>query len=869
MGRLYSTTTSSSRGGRLYGTSKWSYQTGAEEQEELIRQYQDLARARGVTLPSPKPEPSLLEKFLGFVSAGETAPAAMKYLETGDIGEATKKYGQTASSRLTGKGYGEEATYADVLKKLGMREEKIVGPVTTTGAAGLALDILLDPMTYLGGKVLKAGGKLVGKPVAKTATKIPGVKKVASTLEEMFVPYAKIKKLPGEIGEEYVEKTFKPFAKGLRYEQREAIEKLAKTSLAAQKELGPDIGYKISQAIETGTKVPGAEKYQDDIAKLLEKILTEEKGRGLISSEIPDYVRHFLTPEAREYVTSGGKISAEYFKPLQVRKAGAAKQRKLIGTIDELNKAFSEKHGFNLFEPDIYKSTAGRTVESLRATRTYDFLKDVERKFGIEAPEGTKRLIKDGIEYTEFYPKGKVGLYPLEEGGVGLTRKVPKFLLPKPITEHLEETAKILTNDEATNEFLKFYDKALGLWKGSVTGYFPAFHGRNFLGGVFNNYIAGVKNPLRYHQASKLAGKSDEVIKLAGKNYSYRELYETLAKSGAIGEQGWLDVMGTIDNVSEKAFAGSTKKALLTLQDLPRTAMDFVENRLRGALFIDEMAKGKNVDEAIKKVFKYHFDYAPEGLTTFERGVMRRLVPFYTFARNNTPLQIEQMLKQPGKYAGIGKTLRTLSGETTGEEGVSQLPEYMRRSFPIRLSSDAQQVNYLYGLGLPIEDLSNMTVSGMLAKLSPILKVPLELAVDKNFYFDKPISDFDSAPQAVQKYAPKPIKDLLDYSEEKIGGHTYATINPIKWHILSSLFGRTFYTMDKLTNKDVSMAIKFLYTVLGLKGKAVDIEKQRYYSSKEAAEKLGEFLVGKGEAREFNRIYIPKEESRGGRLYGR
>ncbi|HUV71651.1 MAG TPA: hypothetical protein VMW25_01445 [Clostridia bacterium] len=848
---------------RTAGRQAWSYSTGAEEQKELISQYQKVAEKQKLKLPPVGKTPSLLEKLLGFVSAGETAPAVSEYLKTGSTGGALKKYGQTAAQRLGGAGYGEEPTYSDVLKQLGMKEEKIAGPITTTAIAGLALDILLDPTTYIGGALVKGGGKLIGKPIAKAATKAPVIGKpisaAAKTLEELFVPFAKIKRLPGEVGEKYAEQTFKPFAKGLRYEQKQAVEEIAKLSLKARKKYGEEIGQKLASAIESGKTVKGAEKIQAKITRLFGQIAGEESQRGLLKSELPDYVRHLLTPEAKEFVTGGGKISANYFKPLQIRKAGAAKQRKLLGSIEELNKAFKTEHGFDLFEKDVFKALAGRKVESLKAIRTYDFLKTVEEKFGIKATSGERRIIQDGIEYTEFYPKGKLGFYPLEKGGVGVTKKVSKYLLPKPITEHLEETTKVLLNDEATQEFLKFYDKALGFWKGSVTGWFPAFHGRNFLGGVFNNYIAGVKNPARYWQASKLSGASDEVIELAGKKYTYKELKDIMSKRGAIGEQGWLDVMGTVEGLTEKEFTSSFNKARITLQDYPKEAMNFVENRLRGSLFIDELAKGKSVDDAVKKVFQYHFDYAPEGLTSFERNVMRRLVPFYTWTRNNVPLQLGQMGKQPGKYAGVGKALRTLSGGAeTGKEEKGVLPEYMQRSFPIRMGSNAGQVNYVYGLGLPIEDFSNMTVSGVLAKLSPILKVPLELATDKNFYFNVPISDFDSAPQLLQK-APKIIKTLAGYSEVKSGKKTYTTVDPIKWHILSSAFGRYFYTSDKLTDKDVSAAIKFLYATLGLKGKAIDIEKQRYYKSKETSEKLGKFLYGKGAVGHFESYYVPKE----------
>ena len=839
--------------GKIYGSrfkkkeTPWTYSAGVKEKEDKLREYSDIARRKDIELPSVKQKPSILDRFLGFVSAAETAPAAYEYLKTKDTEKALKKYLETAKKRATFEGLGENISYSDVLKELGMKEDKIVGPVSARGLTGLALDIGLDPMTYLGGFLAK-GAKKVIKPLTKGVTKLPvvgkKVKAVKETAEELFKPFAKIKRLPKGAGEEYAEKTFKPFVKGLRYEQREAIESIAGLSGKAKKKYGKDIGEKLTEAIEKGELVGKAGDAQGFIEEMFRGVATSEKARGLLKEELPQYVRHLITPEARKYLDAGGAISSSYYKPLRVS-LKSAKHRGLTGTISELNKGFAEKHGFNLFEPDVFKALAGRKIESLRAIRTYDFLKEVEEKFGTQAPKNVDKLMKDGVEYTAFYPKG----------GIGVTGE--KVLLPKPITEHLNETIKTLTNDEATNKFLKTYDKVLQTWKGSVTGRFPAFHGRNALGGVFNNYIAGVKNPARYLQADKLARQTDEVITLAGKKYSYKELGEILAKRGATGGQGWLDIMGSIDKEAKKALAKPVKGYLQKVTDaLPGESwMNFVETRLRGSLFIDQLAKGKNIDDAVNSIFKYHFDYSPEGLTYFEKTFMRRIIPFYRFMRGNIPLQFEQMIKQPAKYAGISKTLRSVQKGTETERGEAEmLPEYMRKSFPIRLGGNAKEVNYLYGLGLPIEQLGQLTVSGVLANLSPILKVPIELATDKHFYFDKPLHEVKFAPKLIQQ-APKVVRDLFDYEEIKSGDRTYHLINPIKMHIFNSAFGRGFWTVEKLTDPKTQTAIKLLYAVLGLKGKSVDVQQQKYYRKKEQAKKLEEFLYGKGALKKFTSYY--------------
>ena len=840
----------------------WDYRAETKEQLGIIKEYKDIARAKSLKLPDTEDKPNLLDRLLGAVSAFETAPAAMEYKKTGDPGKALDKYFSVMGKRLTFQGLGDEATYQDVLKESGMAEGKLAGPVTERGVVGLAGDILLDPTTYIGVGLLGRLAKGLSKPAVKVAKAIPGVAKaakklkpVAESAEELFKPYAKIKRLPGETGEQYVEKLFKPFAKGLRAEQKTAVEEVAKLSTKAQKTLGRDIGEKLTTAIESGKSMEGAEGVQKIIGDWVTEIAKEEKSRGILKSELPNYVRHLITPEAREFIGTGGKISGEYFKPIKVA-LGAGKQRKLVGTISEINEKFSKEYGYKLFEPDVFKAVAGRKVESLKAIRTHDFLREVEEKFGIKADKKVNRVLKDGMEYTEYLPKGKIRFYPTETG-LGVTGKVKKVLLPKPITDHLNETVNLLSSDEATGKLIKVYDKLLNTWKGSVTGLFPAFHGRNALGGMFNNWIAGVKDPLRYVQGDKLARGVDESITLAGKKYTYKELNEVLTKRGGIGEQGFLDVMGTVEDATKKAFAGPKKQALGKVREaLPgKSWMNFIENRLRGSLFVDQLAKGKNVDDAVKSVFKFHFDYAPEGLTKFEGNVMKRLVPFYTWTRNNIPLQIGQMIDQPGKYASVSKTLRSLSGRTEEDrKDIESLPDYMKKSFPVQTGKIDKFTNFLYGFGLPVEDLGRTSVSDVLSRLSPLIKVPIELATDKHFYFDKPISEVTQAPKLMSK-APQAIKSLVGYTEVKSGGKEIRRIDPVRWHILSSLFGRWFYTLDKLFDPEIQASIRVLYATLGIKGGSVSIEQQKYFKEREVAKELGEFLYKKGAVKSYQSYY--------------
>jgi hypothetical protein len=72
-----------------------------------------------------------------------------------------------------------------------------------------------------------------------------------------------------------------------------------------------------------------------------------------------------------------------------------------------------------------------------------------------------------------------------------------------------------------------------------------------------------------------------------------------------------------------------------------------VETNARIAHYLGKIDQGLSPSGAMLSVKKHLFDYAD--LTQFERRVLRRVIPFYTFMRFNTPLQFQNMITQPRK----------------------------------------------------------------------------------------------------------------------------------------------------------------------------------------------------------------------------
>jgi hypothetical protein len=593
----------------------------------------------------------------------------------------------------------------------------------------------------------------------------------------------------------------------------------------AEKITGRDINYQLFSP----------EVLSHETGHLLDWVLSSDKFKRLSTTlKNDDKLLKELVKAGKEYGGTGTSKTLEQF---------AEFFRKYVTEPTTANKEFP-----NLVQ--TFENIVRQNPESAgRLEAVQKFMKETGNLFG-----RNKKWI-DKPEVVENLQRGLQRIFP-EKSYVGVTRKVPTYMIPEPIAEHLEKTVKSLTNDESLNNFYKIWDKTLSLWKGSVTGFFPSFHIRNLMGGMFNNYIGGVTDPRRYVQAYRvMRGNPDDTLELGGKVYTNFELQNLMFQNGVLGQSGYLDVPQTIEEILHP------RKGLAKILDLPKKAMTATENELRGALFIDSLAKGMKPWEAAKKVIQFHFDYMPEGLTAFEKNVMKRIIPFYTWTRNNIPLQLTQMYKQPGKYANVAKTLRMLQGGTAEERSQSEtLPDYMKESFPVRLGGDKDNPEYLYGFGLPMEDLNRMNAGDIAGSVAPFIKAPVEAHTGWNFYMDRPLESVKTAPSYF-KFAPESIKKMMGYHEYKNDkGKTVMTLDPKKLSYLNAIGGRFSSTANDLFNDKMSKPARALKLLTGIKTKVVDMSEEEEYRTRERIKQLEEFLERMGILAKYSSYYKPKEK---------
>jgi hypothetical protein len=309
------------------------------------------------------------------------------------------------------------------------------------------------------------------------------------------------------------------------------------------------------------------------------------------------------------------------------------------------------------------------------------------------------------------------------------------------IEEEITKAHKAFIGDKASSELLKGFDNMQNLWKTWTLGVFPAYHARNMLGNLWNNYLAGVINPKVYIEAKRI---QDLAVKGELKGTD-KLLYDLAQKQGVLGRGIMRSEIPSVLPTAEKTLG---EKAYATAEYLPRKGMEMIggpiEDNARLAHFIDKLEKGWKPGEAAQSVKKHLFDY--DELTDFERNVLRRFMPFYTWTRKNIPLQLEALINKTGKVLPIEKARQSaLAGADNPDTSV--MPEYIKERMPFVFRGKSGDLNYFpLESYLPLADLQKLgpkrlaDVGGEL--LSPIFKVPIELTENRSWYFKEPIEKY-------------------------------------------------------------------------------------------------------------------------------
>lgn len=286
------------------------------------------------------------------------------------------------------------------------------------------------------------------------------------------------------------------------------------------------------------------------------------------------------------------------------------------------------------------------------------------------------------------------------------------------------------TRPKDTASILKAYDKALGFTKGALYAPWIASHTRNWISGMWQNMVTAWRNPT---DAASALIEARNVMRGKG-NREWLEAFKAYALHQGLQIEDWLGVAKAQASDIPTGLAGTFREALgeytigtaKNLLHPIKTAKNIVAESgsdlgvFKGGRKISELVefinryshfaalkkRGWTNAAAARSVKLAHFDYAD--LTPFEQEGMKRLVPFYTFARKNLPLQLRSLIDEPGGRAAQTIRAINLGREQAREEG-GYVPSYLSEGLavPVGESVDGQRTYAVSSEILPVEEAFN------------------------------------------------------------------------------------------------------------------------------------------------------------------
>lgn len=490
-----------------------------------------------------------------------------------------------------------------------------------------------------------------------------------------------------------------------------------------------------------------------------------------------------------------------------------------------------ERKDIGLFSNHSFSDYASGIAGTRQATATADVIGNVIAREATNAESPGAKLVGDVLK--------DVGL-------VNFNHPYKDKFLPRETADALTHALKAYQTPQVLEPVVKFLDSFMAGLKGGLTSPFPSFNVRNLVSGAWQNYVLmGAKDiPESYRSAAK-ALRGETVDGIANTLFrgqgltdqaATKKFADTVFSKGITGGGGVRDVpaaeMASDWLMRVPGLTPDRKTGLAAAVDYvkgiaPRSLEEANPLNIRGVGTRGEskfapvaagqklgneiedmgrvagmyglMKQGYEPGTAAAMVKAGHIDYTHA--TAFERGVMKRLVPFYGWARNNIHEQFRQIMETPG-----GPAATSIKAANAANRGAF-IPPYLGKGVTVPIGDDADGIQrYLSQLGLPYEDLGRLGLNDLAGNLHPLLKYGIEQATGRQMYSGRDLRDLHSR---VADLVPGGVPEWLDNL------------------LMSSPLSRLISTASTVVDPRKTAADKALNLGTGLKLTDVDSEKAK------------------------------------------
>ena len=505
-----------------------------------------------------------------------------------------------------------------------------------------------------------------------------------------------------------------------------------------------------------------------------------------------------LTTAQKKFIDSHDKlfedniinaIENRYFNQLP----NTLKQNKIVndvlinqtfGNVDEMKKLQSDIHKFSKMGDKESLKKATEKYNKLTEGSTVKFLTEYDKK----VPMGYKQITSKEMDQLvrKFETMGS------QLGNQDELTKVLKTIKKQKgniaIDENVLRMLQVTVDDKQVNAFGQLYNKWLNNFKKWKTAS-PSFLMNNLVGNSSNMYLSGIDLAEQAKYGTKVAdimsnGEKYSNMLLTGQKLSKKEkeiakFWDMANEIGIMGGKGNLTALNIQDMPESvlKYFKDGTKPVgkewlkdgIPYFNNLANQKMDAAARLTVMLKAFDDPSYIKNlgikstgktgIRDAVAKVM---FD--PDMMTKFEREKMKKIIPFYTYAKNNLIYHLDNMGQNLGRYEKVMSGIRSLQDAAT-DGNSDDMADYLKNSLYIPIPGIGKDGKYtLLRANLPfgqVLELADDPLQELVNMTTPLIKTPYEVAGNRSVFTGRDIESFPGEKSKTLPFLTKKQETLL------------------------------------------------------------------------------------------------------------
>lgn len=337
----------------------------------------------------------------------------------------------------------------------------------------------------------------------------------------------------------------------------------------------------------------------------------------------------------------------------------------------------------------------------------------------------------------------------------------------------------VTDNTKDAKGLFRLYDKMINIFKSNKT-LSPTFQLNNLIGNSSNMYLSGMDATTiakRSQEAATLLRSKDEIFKKVAENglesltkdeaIIYDKLSSFMQDVGMTDSKKILELYDIPEELSSKL---EKKYGVDLLNQLRKINMNMNVNTdqvFRLATYLEGLEnpkylKGLGVGTAGDAVRKVLFD--PGDLTDFEKNVMKRIFPFYTFAKKNLAFQLSNIGNNGVRYNRLMKAYNSALTNMVGDDK-DNIADYLKNNLYVPIPGIGKDGNYvMLRAQLPLGNLTdfvNNPLQNIVNLSSPLIKTPFEQATNTNTFTGLDLESFPGQKSTNIPFLTKRQENLL------------------------------------------------------------------------------------------------------------